>query len=412
MNRRILTLTIILTLCALVLVPAQSYAKQGWPGRGTNSPLLVDPDHVLALSLVADPVLDPALASAGEDFFVLNQILVGLFRLEEETGDLTPELATSWTMSPDAQAFSFTLRGDAHWTNGAPVTAFDVRNGILHALEPSTDAPQSYVLHVIHNAYEFEEGSVTDPNLVGVLAPDSTHLVFHLNWPAAYLPSILSLPVARPIPPGTPNWTDPSSMITNGPYRVSSWSSWTSLTLMKNALFYGAAGVPIEQVDIGITDEGTAWTAYQGDLLDSVTVPQSEWAAAQADPLLAPQLVVSPTPCTYYYGFNTAKAPSTTHWCARPSSPRWTGRTSSTQSWATFSSPLSPTRPPEFTDTWTAWPKALASRSMCPRPRRISPMPAIPEELVCRQSRWHSTPARCINPSQTTHDKTGLTTWV
>jgi oligopeptide transport system substrate-binding protein len=38
-------------------------------------------------------------------------------------------------------------------------------------------------------------------------------------------------------------------------------------------------------------------------------VPQSEWAAAHADPILASQLHVSSLQCNYYYGFNTSKPP-------------------------------------------------------------------------------------------------------
>ena len=309
MHRRILNLTFVLALGALITLPAQTDARGSWPGRSANAPLPIEPGHVLALSLTADPILDPALAATGDDFLVIDQILVGLFRVDYETGEPIPELASSWTMSPTADLFTFTLRSDAYWTDSTPVTAYDVRDGILHALEPSTDAPFSYILHLIHNAYEYEEGFVTDPDLVGIVASDATHITFDLEYAAAYLPSILAMPIARPIPPGTPSWTDPALMVTNGSYEVSAWSSGTSMTLAKNPLYYGASDVGIGEIEFDILDEASAWTAYLGGSLDSAVVPQSEWAAAQADPVISTQLHTSSVQCTYYYGFNTSKAP-------------------------------------------------------------------------------------------------------
>jgi oligopeptide transport system substrate-binding protein len=309
MHRHILTSALVLTLATLVVAPAQTQAWLDRPTRVTGSPSAVDTDHVLALSLTADPVLDPALAWTGDDFLAIDQILVGLFRTDYETGEPIAELASSWIMSPDGETFTFTLRSDAYWTGGTPVTAYDIRNGILHALEPATDAPFSYILHLIHNAYDYEEGIVTDPNLVGIVASDATHLTFDLDYAASYLPSILAMPIARPIPPGTPSWTDPALMVTNGPYEVSAWSGGTSLTLVKNSLYYGASDVRIGEVEFSILDEAGAYTAYQAGSLDSAAVPLSEWSAAQADPELSTQLHISSVQCTYYYGFNTSKAP-------------------------------------------------------------------------------------------------------
>ena len=228
MHRRILNLTFVLTLGALIALPAQTDARGSWPGRSAGAPLPIDPGHVLALSLTADPILDPALAATGDDFLAIDQILVGLFRSDYETGEPIAELASSWVMSPYGETFTFTLRSDAYWTDGTQVTAYDIRDGILHALDPATDAPLSYILYVIHNASDYEEGSVTDPDLVGIAVSDATHISFDLDYAAAFFPSILAMPIARPIPSASPNWTDPSLMVTNGPFRTCQMGSAAS----------------------------------------------------------------------------------------------------------------------------------------------------------------------------------------
>jgi len=317
MNHRIAAALALATLLALAMAPFRALAKPGLPLASDASPQADIGTDPLELNLdpadmdIADLTLDPALASDEPSMFMSNQILAGIFRVDDETGDPIPELASSWTMSPSAKSFSFVVRGDARWTDGSSVTAYQIRNGIMHALELGTasPAPYAYLLYIIQNAWEYSNGDITDPNRVGVYATDSTHINFSLNSAAAYFPSILALPIARPIPGPTANWTDPSQMITNGPYKVSAWSGGTSMTLLRNTGYYGASDVRIGQVDFSMQDEATAWGSYQSGTLDSAMVPQSEWASALADPSLAPQLHTSTVRCTYYYGFNTAKPP-------------------------------------------------------------------------------------------------------
>lgn len=50
----------------------------------------------------------------------------GLTRQEGTTGELKPDLAESWQISPDQTRVTFTLRPDLKWSDGAPLTADDV----------------------------------------------------------------------------------------------------------------------------------------------------------------------------------------------------------------------------------------------------------------------------------------------
>jgi len=262
-----------------------------------------------------DPVIDPAMATSNTpSLFVVNQLFLGLVRVNEETGEISPELATSWDMSSDATVFTFTLRNDATWTDSNPVTAYDVRYGILRSLDPATNADWAYALFTIQNAEEYNNGTITDPNQVGITVLDNTHIRFRLNQSAVYFPGILATPVARPMPSWAitahpTNWTEPGNIVTNGPYRLTDWSHGVSMTLQKNGDYYNANNVQIEQVLFSMVDETTAWGLYQIGQLDSVLVPREQWSTANSDPLLQNELHSAPMLCTYYYGFNTAKAP-------------------------------------------------------------------------------------------------------
>ena len=263
-----------------------------------------------------DPTIDPALVTdRGAREFVANQLFLGLVRADEETGAPIPELATSWVMSPDATVFTFTLRSGLTWTDGNPLTAYDVRYGILRSLDPATAAELAWLLFWIRNAEEYNNGTITDPNQVGVTVLDYTHLRFTLKQPAAFFPSTLIWwPVARPMPGWAiaahpTDWTEPANIVTNGPYKLTAWTHGTAMTLEKNPGYYDAANVQIERVSFSMVDDTTAWGMYQAGQLDSVIVPPGEWNAARSDPVLSQQLHVASRLGTYYYGFNTAKAP-------------------------------------------------------------------------------------------------------
>jgi len=70
--------------------------------------------------------LNPVLHSANQvDRDVDRLIFSGLLRFDEH-GLPVPDLAESWAISADATLFTFTLRDDALWHDGEPVTSNDV----------------------------------------------------------------------------------------------------------------------------------------------------------------------------------------------------------------------------------------------------------------------------------------------
>lgn len=60
-----------------------------------------------------------------EDRDLCSLVFAGLTRFNEN-GDITPDLATTWSISDDGITYTFKLRPDARWQDGIPVTAADV----------------------------------------------------------------------------------------------------------------------------------------------------------------------------------------------------------------------------------------------------------------------------------------------
>lgn len=177
--------------------------------------------------------LDPAFGlDSLADANYIEQLFLGLTDFDAETGAVIPELATGWTVSPDAQSYTFTLRSDAFWTDGNPVTAYDVAYGIERTLNPDTGADYGR--------------SLLDP--IALVTPlDATHVRFDLKQPTAYFPSLMALAPARPQPQWAIElhgdaWTRPENIVSNGPYELVAWEAAPRVRVEKIADGPPAAG--------------------------------------------------------------------------------------------------------------------------------------------------------------------------
>ncbi len=77
---------------------------------------------------------DPCRVAGGNDYFFFANVFEGLYGPDEE-GKPAPLLAESHTASPDGHSYEFTLRPNARFHSGEPVTAEDVRQALLRVAE-------------------------------------------------------------------------------------------------------------------------------------------------------------------------------------------------------------------------------------------------------------------------------------
>jgi oligopeptide transport system substrate-binding protein len=256
------------------------------------------------------PTLDPAYASNTMSWNAVEQLFIGLVDVDDDTSDIVPELATSWNISTDGLVYTFTLRSDARWSDGHQITAGDVRYGILRTLEPITGADYAPFLYLIKNAEGYHNGTIADPNQVGVKVLDDTHLEVTLESPASFALYLLALPGARPMPKWAidawgADWTDPAHIVTSGPYRLKEWAHGDHITLEKYWQFWAEDQVQIEQINGWMYSEATAWSKYLAGELDTVPVPQGSILT----PELRKQIHLQPAACNYYYGFSLSQPP-------------------------------------------------------------------------------------------------------
>jgi peptide/nickel transport system substrate-binding protein len=98
----------------------------------------VQAETVLRTRLASDILsLDPGTLRDDNTDAVEMHMIEGLIASRED-GSIGPMLASSWTISPDGKTYTFLLRHDVHFHNGAPLTSAEVVWSFRRYLKPET----------------------------------------------------------------------------------------------------------------------------------------------------------------------------------------------------------------------------------------------------------------------------------
>src|SRR5262249_18807692 len=142
--------------------------------------------------------LDPAFAGSAMETNILGDMMVGLTTLDAAARPI-PGIAERWETSADGLTWTFHLR-QCRWSDGRPVMAQDFVFAWRRLLDPKTAARGADLLWVIKNAHAISAGGQPVAAL-GVAALSPSVLKVTLENPAPYLPDLLSVPAALPLPP-------------------------------------------------------------------------------------------------------------------------------------------------------------------------------------------------------------------
>lgn len=287
----------------------------------------------LDYGLDADPkTLDPirVLPTDEAALNVVGSLWLRLTRLDPATGAPQPWLAREWSV--EGITVTLRLRDDIPWVRYNPTTrsveaardgqgqprrvqASDVVYSIRRALDSKTGADTAFLLYVIQGGREYHTRPDTPFDRVGVRALDATTVQIKTTTPSAYVPTLLALALVTPLPEwgveaGGPAWAEPANLVTSGPYALAEWTRGKQLTLVRNPLYPDRDKVQIERLRFPIVaDPVQAYTLFVNGNLDTVSVPEGERAAAQADTAKGRRLEIAPTGCTTFVGFTPDKLP-------------------------------------------------------------------------------------------------------
>ena len=138
---------------------------------------------------------------------------------KDSTGNVIPWLAESWTRSPDALEYRFTLRPNVLWQDGKPLTAEDVKFTFEYMTTGAGKAAPSSIFSSIPGATITTEG--TNVVVIKLTKPFSPFEVT-IAGRVAILPKHIWEPVTDPV-----KFTGPEATTGSGPYKLESYNPAT-----------------------------------------------------------------------------------------------------------------------------------------------------------------------------------------
>ena len=257
--------------------------------------------------------LDPHKVESDVEGNIIRDIFEGLVAARPD-GTIEPRLAESWEQK-DNTVWTFHLRPDITWSDGTAITANDVVWSWRRLVDPKTVSPYaSYEanMHIV-NAAEINQGKMPADSL-GVKALDDRTLQITLTQPNASLLQMLDHYVMVPIDPVVvkrfgDKWTQPEHIVTSGPYKPVQWVVNEKIVAERNLRYWDNAHTVINKVTyLPLASETADLNRYKAGEIDiTSTVPLNQFALLKKT--MGRELNVSPQLATYYYEFNTTKAP-------------------------------------------------------------------------------------------------------
>ncbi|MGB8455438.1 MAG: peptide ABC transporter substrate-binding protein [Anaerocolumna sp.] len=235
--------------------------------------------------------MDPQIATDGTSFEVLAAVTEGLYSIDA-SGTPILAMAESVDKSEDGLTYTFKLR-DAQWSNGTPVTANDFIYAWRRLVDPAVASEYAFIMEIagIQDATAISSGAMA-ANQLGVSAPDDKTLVVNLDVPVPFFESLMAFPSFLPVneafftAAGDNFGTSPDTILSNGPFMVSSYEpAATTISLTKNPTYWDADKVSLDGIQYQvIKDSQQAMLSYQNGDLDIATLSGEQVEQFQADP--------------------------------------------------------------------------------------------------------------------------------
>ncbi|PQJ59384.1 oligopeptide ABC transporter substrate-binding protein OppA [Vibrio jasicida] len=257
--------------------------------------------------------IDPHKSQGVPESHVIRDLLEGLVN-QNADGDTIPGVAESWETA-DNKTFTFHLRKDAKWSNGDPVTAQDFVYSWQRAVDPATASPYSWYMEYtkMKNAKDIVAGK-KDKSELGVKATDDHTLVVELDSAVPYFVMMMGHTTTKPVHKATiekygDQWTKPEHFVGNGAYVVDKWVVNERLVLKRNELYWDNDKTVLNKVTfLPIENQVSEMNRFLAGEIDFTNeLPLEHYKRLKKE---HPESVsVVGNLCTYYYLFNTKKAP-------------------------------------------------------------------------------------------------------
>ncbi|MFK2825367.1 ABC transporter substrate-binding protein [Bacillus sp. B190/17] len=187
-----------------------------------------------------------------------------------ETNEVAPDLAKAWDISPDHLIYTFTLRDDAKWEDGQPVTAEDVKFTLDKVRDPQTNTPIA--------------GEFSEIKLVEVLKENEVKITLSNPFPPLLDKLKIGILPKHLLQNEDINTTDFNQHpVGNGPFKLKEWDRDHTITLVRNDNYYGTKPKLEEVVFTPIPDPNTRALQLKTGEIDLALMEPNQMKSVKKD---------------------------------------------------------------------------------------------------------------------------------
>lgn len=144
-----------------------------------------------------------------------------------ENNEIVGDLASGWEISSDQLTYTFTLRDDAKWEDGEPVTAEDVKFTLDTILDPKANTPNA--------------GDYSEINEVIVLKENQVQITLNNPFPPLLAKLKIGIVPKHILQNEDINNTDFNKKpVGNGPFKLKEWRTDHTIIIERSDTYYGA----------------------------------------------------------------------------------------------------------------------------------------------------------------------------
>ncbi len=219
--------------------------------------------------------MDPADMTSGDDAYHIFAVYNRLVDVDDNF-NVTPELATEWSVSDDGLTWTFKLRDGVKFHSGKAFTSADVVYTFKRLLDPATGSGAGAVLAFL------------DP--AGIAAPDPMTVTITTKAPVVELPVLITNKFTNIVAEGATADTLRLKGDGTGPFMQEEFTPNAPVRILRKNPNYWAAGLPrADCLKITVAQEAVAGVAaiLSGDVDLMLNVDPSVISALQGNPAVS-----------------------------------------------------------------------------------------------------------------------------
>lgn len=293
--------------------PSPTPEQSGQPSPAPSA----GPRDGLTVRVGAEPgSIDPTAVASQNEIILTSHMFEGLMKWAPsgrslsagvESAQVVPGMAETYERAQGEDGrvtYTFHLRQNAKWSDGKAVTAHDFVYAWQRLLAPEHNAQYAGLLADVAGVDALKAGQAQVADL-GLRAVDDATFEVTLTQEVPWFLELCAMPFTAPVRQDVVEevgnqWTyGPETYMTNGPYKLKSWSHNLELVAEKDPEYYESVAGPQTITFSFYTDVADGQSAYDAGNLDFLLGADPAGEKVEQAPYLA----------SYYVMFQTGQAP-------------------------------------------------------------------------------------------------------